>query len=294
MLDWHVLCEHPHMRLLTVLLIATYVFAQTPDEVAWRILEHGVHEGNPIKRRQAILAMSLVRPTVRPVALISDALQDKEASVREAACATLGEINARTSIPKLQIAVADPVPEVTFAAAKALYAMGDQTGVNILTEVLLGEQSDASGFVSGSIRSMRLKLHDPKALLMLGVNEGAGLAGPFGMGLPLAEGLLKDNQASGKTVAALLLATDRSPRSLDALKRSLEDKNWTVRTAAARAIAKRDATALYDNVAMLLDDKRDEAAYSAAAAVIRLRQPLNATQAPPRLQNRRKPAGAVK
>jgi len=98
------------------------------------------------------------------------------------------------------------------------------------------------------------------------------------MGVPIAEGLLKDNQASGKTVAALLLATDKSPQSLDALKRALEDKNWTVRAAASRAIAKRDARTLYDNVAMLLNDKRDEVAYSAAAAVIRLKPPTPASK----------------
>jgi HEAT repeat protein len=150
--------------------------------------------------------------------------------------------------------------------------MGDQTGIDVMMAVLLGQQSDASGFVSGSIRAMKLKLHDPKALMMLGIQEGAGIAGPFGMGVPLAEGLFKDNQASGKTVAALLLATDRSPKSLDALKEALMEKNWTVRAAASRAIAKRNATPLYDNLAMLLDDRREEVQFSAAAALIRLKQ----------------------
>lgn len=277
------------MRLLAIFLTATFVYAQTPDEVAWRILEQGIHEGNPIKRRQAVLAMSLVLPAPRPVALLESALTDKDSGVREAACATLGEIKSTTSIPKLQGAVGDAVPEVTFAAAKALYNMGDQTGIDVLTEVLLGEHSDASGFVSGSIRSMKLKLHDPKALLLIGVNEGAGLAGPFGMGVPIAEGILKDNQASGKTVAALLLATDKSPQSLDALRKALEDKNWTVRTAAARAIGKRDATMLYDNVAMLLDDKREEVQFSAAAALVRLKQPAS-LPAQKRVRNVRKKA----
>jgi len=261
------------MRLIVLFLTALCLYAQTPDEVAWRILEDGIHEGNPIKRREAVLAFSLVLPTPRPAALLIKALEDKDAGVREAACATLGEMKARTAIPKLRVAVADSVPEVTFAAAKALYNMGDQAGIDVMMAVLLGEQADSSGFVSGSIRSMKLKLHDPKALLLIGVNEGAGFAGPFGMGVPIAEGLLKDNQASGKTVAALLLATDRSPQSLDALKEALTEKNWTVRAAAARAIAKRNATPLYDNVAMLLDDRRDEVGFSAAAAVIRLKQP---------------------
>jgi hypothetical protein len=43
--------------------------------------------------------------------------------------------------------------------------------------------------------------------------------------------------------------------------------------AAARAVGSREATGLYDNVATLLDDKRDEVQYSAAAALIRLKQP---------------------
>jgi HEAT repeat protein len=232
-----------------------------------------VHDSNPLKRKEVILAMSLVRPQPRPVALLEEALDDKDATVREAACATLGVIESRASIPKLQMALADAVPEVIFAAAKALYNMNDQTGREVLTAILLGEQADASGFVSGSIRSMKLKMHDPKELMMMGIKEGAGFAGPFGMGVPVAEGLLKDNQSSGKTVAALLLATDRSPESLAALKESLNDKNWTVRAAAARAIGTRDATTLYDNVAMALDDKRDEVEYSAAAALIRLKQP---------------------
>jgi HEAT repeat protein len=221
---------------IPLMMMAACLFAETPDETAWRIIDRGVHDTNPIKRKQAVLAMSLLRPQPRPVALLEAALDDKDAGVREAACATLGEIKARSSIPKLQMMLTDTVPEVIFAAARALYKMDDPTGRQVIAAVLAGEQSDASGFVSGSIRAMKLKMHDPKALVMLGVNEGAGLAGPFGMGVPLTEGLLKDNQASGKTVAALLLATDRSPETLDALKAALTEKNWTVRVAAARAI----------------------------------------------------------
>lgn len=261
------------MRLFVIFLMATCIFGQTADETAWRILDHGVHDGNPVKRKQAVLAMSLLRPQPRPVVLLEGALDDKDAGVREAACATLGVIQSQTSIPKLQKALNDTVPEVIFAAAKALYNMNDPTGREVIMAVLLGEQSDASGFVSGSIRSMKLKLHDPKALMMIGINGGAGFAGPFGIGVPLAEGVLRDNQASGKTVAALLLATDRSPESLAALKGALADKNWTVRVAAARAIGTRDAITLYDNVARLLNDKREEVEFSAAAALIRLKQP---------------------
>jgi HEAT repeat protein len=262
------------MRLLAMLLLTGCAFGQTSDEIGWRILEHGAHDGNPIKRRQTILAMGWLRPQVRAVKLIEGGLTDKDTGVREAACATLGEIKSRESIPKLQKALGDPSPEVIFAAAKALYNMGDSTGREVIIAVLLGEQSDASGFLSSSMRSMKLKLHDPKQLLMMGVREGAGFAGPFGMGVPLAEGLLKDNQASGKTVAALLLANDHTSESLQALRQALMDKNWTVRAAAARAAGIRDAMPLYDDVAKLLGDERDEVQFSAAGTVIRLKQQI--------------------
>jgi HEAT repeat protein len=244
----------------------------TTSEIAWRVLDHGVHDGNPIKRKEAVLAMGILRPQRRPVALLESALEDNDTGVREAACASLGELKARSSIPKLQMALSDSAPEVIFAAAKALYQMGDPTGRDVLVAVLLGDQSDASGFLTTSMRSMKLKLHDPKALMMIGIRSSAGLAGPFGMGEPLAEGLMKDSQASGQTVAAIMLATDRTPDSLNALKQALKDSNWTVRTAAARAVGIRNATSLYDDLAPLLMDKRDEVEYSAAAALIRLRQ----------------------
>jgi HEAT repeat protein len=270
------------MRTIALLCMAGALFGQTPAETPWQILDRGVHDNNPIKRRQAVLAMSTARPEPRTVALIETALEDKDVKVRAAACATLGEIKARTSIPKLQMALADATPEVVFAAAQALYKMGDPAGRQVLMAVLLGDQKDASGFVSTSIRDMKLKFHDPKALAMMGVSEGAGIAGPFGMGVPIAVDLMKDSQASGKTLAAVLLSTDRSPATLAALKDALGDKNWTVRVGAVRAIGLRDATALSKNVAELLDDKRDEVRFAAAAAVLRLASPAGRPKSAPR------------
>jgi HEAT repeat protein len=260
------------MRLFLLLLTGSGLLAQSPDDRAWTTIESGLKDGNPAKRIAAVLAMSEVKAQPRPVKIIESMLQDKDFGVRQAACSTLGDMKSRASIPALEAAVEDKAPEVVFAAAKALYNMGNITGRDILIDILVGDQKGSSGFVSNSIRDARLKLHDPKALLLVGVNQAAAFLGPMGAAFPLAEQLLKDSQASGKTIAALLLATDTSAASKSAVKLALTDKNWTVRAAAARAIALRDLREFYSDLRALLDDKREEVTYSAAAAMIRLKQ----------------------
>jgi HEAT repeat protein len=260
------------MRIFLLLLASGCLFAESPENRAWTTLDSGLKDGNPAKRVAAVLAMSEMKPQPRPVKMIEAMLQDKDFGVRQAACSTLGDMKARASIPALEAAVEDKAPEVVFAAAKALYAMGEATGRDILIEILLGDQKGSSGFVSTSIRDAKLKLHDPKALLLVGVNQAAGLLGPMGAAVPVTEQLLKDSQSSGKTIAALLLATDKSAASKNAVKLALADKNWTVRAAACRAIALRGMGEFYGDLATLLDDKRHEVTYSAAAAMIRLKQ----------------------
>lgn len=261
------------MRLFIIFFVASFAFGQSVPEKAWTALAQGVHDTNPLKRIQAVSAMGILHPESRAAAMLESALDDNVAGVRQAACDVLGQMKARTSIPKLQAALSDKVHEVVFTAAKALYAMGDPSGRAIMEAILLGEQPDASGFISGSIRDMKLKLHDPKEILLLGAESGAGFLGPAGAGFPIAEGLLKDKESSGQTVAALLLATDTTPESLDALRRALMEKNWTVRAAAARSVGMRNSVTLYDDVATLLGDRKEEVRYSAAASLIRLKQP---------------------
>jgi HEAT repeat protein len=259
------------MRLLIVALAATAAFAQIPI-ASYDVLTQGTQDANPARRIRALIAMGVIRPEPKPVALVEGMLSDKDYGTRQAACSTLGEMKSRASIMKLQSALDDKAPEVVFAAARSLYAMGDPAGRAVLIAILDGDRANASGLVSSSLRDAKLKLHDPKALLLIGVNESAGLLGPFGVSVPIAEMILKDKESSGKTAAVLLLATDNTPASRDALKDALTDKNWTVRVAAAHAIAIRDLKPLYVDVAPLLDDKRDEVRYAAAATMIRLKQ----------------------
>jgi HEAT repeat protein len=257
--------------LLILVLAATAAFAQPPNP--YDVLTQGTQDTNPAKRIVALIAMGVVHPDPKAVALVEGMLADKDYGARQAACSTLGEMKSRTSIPKLQDALDDKAPEVVFAAARSLYNMGDPAGRAVLIAVLEGDRANSSGLVSSALRDAKLKLHDPKALLLVGVNESAGLLGPFGVSVPIAELIMKDKESSGKTAAALLLSTDTTAASKDAIKDALGDKNWTVRVAAARAVATRDMKPFYDDVAALLDDKRDEVRYMAAATLIRLKQP---------------------
>lgn len=250
------------------------LFAQEPIDHAWQILDRGLHEKNPARRAQDVTAMGTMRPQPKSVALVESAFADLDYSVRQAACLSLGQMKSRASIPKLKEALNDKAPEVVFAAARALYDMGDPTGRQVLVAVLLGDQADSSSFFASSIHDMKAQMHDTKGLVLLGFKEGAGaFLGPASFGLPVAEGLLKDSNASGKTVAASLLANDKNPESLKAIEQALGDKNWTVRAVAARTLARADCINAFDAITRLLDDKREEVQYSAAAAVIRLKQP---------------------
>jgi HEAT repeat protein len=223
--------------------------------------------------------MGIMLPEPRPVGLVERLLSDRDTGNRQSACSTLGEMKARASIPKLHDALNDAAPEVVFAAAKALYEMGDPDGRAVLVAVLAGDRANSSGAVSASVREAKTKLHDPKALLIIGAKEGVSILG-FGFTVPIVDRLMKDRESSGKTAAALLLATDTTEESKQAIRTALSDKNWTVRVAAARSVANRGLTDYYDDVVAMLYDKNDDVEYTAASVVIRLKQPPAAPPGP--------------
>jgi HEAT repeat protein len=265
---------------LALMMFAVPVFSQQPSQQAtldraWQVLNAGLQDSNPAKRVQDVAAMGILRPQAKAVSLVESAFADKDYSIRQAACVALEQMKSKQSIPKLHEALNDTAPVVVFAAAKALYAMGDPMGREVLVAVLLGDQADSAGFFASSIHDMKAKIHDPKALVLIGVKEGASaFLGPAGyVGIPAAEGLLKDSNASGKTVAAALLSKDTQPETMKAIRQALEDKNWTVRAASARALALADRADAFDAIAVMLDDNKVEVHYSAAAALIRLKQP---------------------
>lgn len=197
---------------------------------------------------------------------------DENAEVRTFAASALGEERCRLAIPALKKALNDPNTDVAFAAAKALADMGSGTGNVVFREVLLGERKSSQSLISGYLEDAREKMHDPKALAIIGVNQAVGsFFGPAGMLLSMAEKNLKDKGAPGRALAASALAGDRSVAARQALESALQDSNSSVRGAACRSLAILGQRSAIPFIEPLLDDKDEAARSMAAAAYIRLR-----------------------
>lgn len=238
---------------------------------AWKSLGDGLEEKDSDRRVQAILALGTVGPNLTAVHLVESALQDKNSLVRQAAATTLGKMKSRRSIAKLRTAMDDDSPIVSFAAATALWNMGDKSGQDIFVEVLEGDRKVSQGPVSQGLHTAHEKLHDPGALAELGASMAAGaFLGPAGMGVTVVADLAKDKDGPARAACARLLAQGMDADSRNTLEDALNDKNWVVRATAAEALATGRSRSSLPKVASLLDDDRSEVRYSAAAAVIRL------------------------
>src|ERR1700686_3364245 len=141
--------------LISVFLTATGLLAQ-PDKTAWEVLKTGLNEKNPDRRRQAVTAIGSIGLDPEGVRLVEGALHDSDSLVRQTAAATLGQMKARTAIPSLKTALGDASGEVAFAAAKALWDMGDRSGLNLIEDVLTGQEKASEDALGAAKR----KLHD--------------------------------------------------------------------------------------------------------------------------------------
>lgn len=252
-------------------LIAPAFGAEDAVDRAWAVLRKSLDESNPVHRAAAVAALGSAGTLPRVVSTIESMLEDKDYVVRETAAATLGEMKSTGSIPKLKKALNDEAPEVVFTAAKSLWTMGDESGKQILLDVLAGDRGTSSGMVKGAMRDAKLKLHSPTALARMGVNEASGaLLGPFSMGILVAEDAMKDGGRSTRALAANLLATDSDQSATQALADALTDKSALVRAAAIRALGHRLASNAIPTFVPLLDDTHTAVRCMAAATIIKL------------------------
>ena len=237
---------------------------------AWKCLNGGLAEKNYDRRAQAIAALGTIGLRRDVISLIEDSLKDKDTLVRQAAVEVLGNLKSRGSIPKLRVALDDSSAVVRFAAAQALWTMGDQSGEDLFQEVLDGDRKVSTGLVRGGLQQVHEELHDPKALAELGAEQAAGaFLGPAGFGVTAAVEMSKDKAAPARAISARLLANDTSDEGREVLREALQDKSWIVRAAAAEAFGVHSS--LNDSRrSHRCYDQQKEVRYRAAAAIIRI------------------------
>ncbi|HTR37235.1 MAG TPA: HEAT repeat domain-containing protein [Bryobacteraceae bacterium] len=255
---------------MALVLPGTFLVAQ-PEKTSWEILKEGLKDKNPDVRRQAVTATGSIGLAPEAIKLVEDALHDDDPLVRETAAAELGDMKSKQSIPVLRAAL-DDENEVAFAAAKALWDLGDRSSRPFLEDVVAGQQKTSPGVVSGAVRDAKQKMHQPKTLAMMGFREATGaLLGPFNMGLVAAEDTLKDGTASARVLSVSLLAQECDAVTLQLVEKACtNDKNWAVRAAAAKALGKCHNSDAIPTLERNLSDAHPGVKFMSAAAIVRL------------------------
>jgi len=111
---------------------------ETPAARAWNVLTDGINAKKFGDRMMALKALGDLGPNVKGIQLVAGVLKDDDPDIRAQAAATLGEMKSRTAIRPLRKALGDEAPQVSFAAAKSLWQLGDTTGRRVLLDVLQG------------------------------------------------------------------------------------------------------------------------------------------------------------
>jgi HEAT repeat protein len=271
------------MRIATLALFLPFCFAQSSDPAgtsetsgnqhrATGLLNESLKDKNPETRKHATQALGLVGPREPYISQLEGMLNDKDVEVRVAAITSLVDIKSNRTAAQLQKSLDSDVPEVSFAAAKALWTLKTPEGREALLSVLSGDVRTKSGFITRQKRETMRMFHTPKTMFLFVIQQGANLAPVPGLGAGVSsvEGILSDASVSGRAATALLLSTDKDPRVAQALREALTDKEWAVRAAGAHAIALRNDPAMAKDLIPLFDDKNVAVRVRAAAGYLRL------------------------
>lgn len=262
-------------RYFVVFCVAAAGICQKPiplAEQARNALDAALKDKNPDTRKQAVVALSLAGTGDPYAAWLESMLNDRDVEVRVATVAGLVDLKTGRAVAALRKALKDEVPEVSFAAAKALWQLNDPEGKEALLSVVGGETKTSSGFITKQKRDAMRMMHTPRPMFLFAVKTGIGFAPVPGLGTGISsmQGLLSDPGVSGRATAALLLAKDKDRVTMLALKDALSDRDWSVRAAAAHSLALRNDPSVQPDLAALFDDKKEGVRLRAAAGYVRL------------------------
>ena len=262
-------------RWLLILSAAAGIAAQSraaTEAQCSELLQHALEARNPDTRKQAVAALSLAASRGPLFDTLEQMLADKDVEVRQAVVASLAEVKTTKATAALLRALNDDVPEVSFAAAKALFSRHHPAGRQALLSVLARESKTSSNFISTQKRTALRMMHTPRTTFLFAMREGIGFAPVPGLGEGIAsmQGILTDSGVSGRATAALMLGNDKDPAALEGLKDALSDKDGSVRAAAVHSLSLRNDPALLKDLEPLLQDDKEPVRLRAAAAYLRL------------------------
>ena len=258
------------LMLMTTMLLLTVgsLFAQTPSDKAWTVLEAGIANKTAAQRAVAVRVLGLLENDAKASDLALKALADEKPEVRAAAADALGEMKATSAAPRLgEIILSDEKEAaVILACARAMIELGDNNGYGVYYAVLTGTKKSGGALLD----DQKKRLSDPKKMAQFGVEQGIGFV-PFG---GIAYGgfkmLTKDDVSPVRAAAARVLIKDPDPKSGQALLDATSDKSWIVRTAALDSLARRGDRDVIPQIVSKLDDEKEVVRYTAAGAILRL------------------------
>ncbi len=245
---------------------AISLWAQTPVERSWSILEQGVANKDADTRLQAVRSLGLIDGNAKAQQMAERALADEKPAVQAAAADALGQMGARSSADKLIAALKGNDTTVVFSAANALYVLGDPRAYEVYYAVLLGERKSGDSLVQSQMKMLK----DPKAMARMGIEQGIGFIPFAGLGVSAFKTITKDDTSPVRAAAAQKLVRDSDTKTSEGLMRVAADPKWLVRAAVIDAIAKRGDPALLKAVWPRLDDDNESVRFIAAAAILRL------------------------
>jgi HEAT repeat protein len=236
------------------------------------ILQRALESKNPDTRKLAVAALSLAPGSGRLLETLERMLQDKDVEVRQTVVASLAEVHTKPATAALLKALQDDVPEVSFAAAKALFNRQEPAGRRALLAVLDKESRTSSGFFTTQKRTALRMMRTPRTTFLFAVREGVGLVPlpGFGQGVASMQAILTDSGVSGRATAALLLGKDKEAGTIEALKDALSDRDLSVRAAAVHSLSLRNDPSLMPAIEPMLQDDKEAVRLRAAAGYLRL------------------------
>jgi HEAT repeat protein len=237
-------------------------------------------------RIDAVTALGTLSDFEQARTLLRGAAQDSDRYVRLGAIVAMGGSKAETFIPDLKTALGDNAPEVSFAAAVSLWKMHDRSGESVLYGVLGGERKVKQGVVGSGLHQADQDLHSPTKLAEIGAEQGAyALLGPVGFGVDALRMTRRgSNGNSARVLTVSLLTEDRSKATMKELLDALEDHDYFVRAAAARALGDYRDTQVADTLLNAFGDPKPAVRLMAAASYIRASQAGPAKQKARRIQ----------